>query len=104
MDPDSLVRGMDPHQNVMDPEHWFEVRYFITLKPGDTSYRAYSYTLARKSPRVHAVKQFHLSGLRDAVGKNGDLLNLKCSLPDNALGQILRGFSVFCREGMSGTQ
>jgi hypothetical protein len=79
----------------MEPQHRFEVRYFITLKPGDTSYGAYSYTLARKIPQVHAVKQFHLSGLSDAVGKNGDLLNLKCSVPDNALGQILRGFSAF---------
>ncbi len=48
---------------------------------------------------MHAVKQFHLSGLSDAVGKNGDLLNLKCSVPDNALGQILRGISAFRRGG-----
>ncbi len=23
LDPDPLVRGADPHQHVMDPQHWF---------------------------------------------------------------------------------
>ncbi len=30
MDPDPLVIGLDPHQNVTDPQHWIHLyRYFL---------------------------------------------------------------------------
>jgi hypothetical protein len=43
-DPNRLVRGTDPYQNVTDPQHWLYLRYFNTASPPPPPY----YTVPEK--------------------------------------------------------